>query len=122
MTITAQATGEPDDREQALADIADALGRLGHQAEPEDQVAAELARLRTEVAALKATLAVEQHCHSHCWCRHIHWYPTTTFGAAGGYYPYNTVTYNPPGAIGTGGYYYNTAAGTTGATFTIGQS
>jgi hypothetical protein len=119
MTITAQAADEPD-REQALADIAAALARLGHKpgpAEPGDEVARELAELRKEVAALRASQAIGQHCHGHhCWCSHGHWiiWPQ---GAAGGYQPV-TWTYNSTGtnAVSTATT-TNYAASTGGTTY-----
>jgi hypothetical protein len=112
MTITAQAADEPD-RDKALADIADALTRLGHQAEPVDEVARELAELRKEVAALRASQAIEQHCHNHCWCSHIHW-NWSTHGAAGGYIA-PTWTYNS--TTGTNAVTTNYAASTGGTTY-----
>lgn len=53
-----------------LAELAEAVRELR-----EDEVAAELRRLRAEMESLRAERAAH-HCHG-CSCTHIHWHPYT---------------------------------------------
>jgi hypothetical protein len=132
--VTLNAADEPgrddeEERRQALGQIADALGRLGHPA----SAAAEIAELRRSVDSLRDRIerGSDRGCHHYGSCCHgyFHYYPYTyTSVAAGGYAPStytvstvgnSTVTY-PVTATTTTAYNPTTTLGYIGNTYGAG--
>ena len=91
---------------EELAELTEAVRELR-----EDEVTAELRRLRAEVEKLRAAKD-GHHCHG-CSCMHIHWYPNTWTYPATVTYPNYTVTSGTVTAAPATNYYLTAGSTTT---------